>query len=166
MTTAKFSLCAAILSGFRLVSGRPVAALSWVLVFSVGGMVVAGFQVWAWQALDGERGLAVVAGRLGVSGAVLGGLMTTVTCTAVLRATIRPDDRHAAWPRFGGDEMRLLAFVFPLALVSGMISAAISALCYPLLAEHATYQEVIAYAMRATSVVRRCWARAWRSPRR
>jgi hypothetical protein len=152
VATATFSPCAAILSGFRLVSGRPVAALSWALMVAVGGTIMAGLQVWAWQALDGGRGLAVVAVRLGLSGAVLGGVMTVVACAAVLRATVRPDERHAAWPRFGGDELRLLAFVLPLALVLGMISAAISALSYPLLAEHAARPVVLAYAMRLTAM--------------
>src|SRR5689334_68647 len=131
MTTTELPWRDAILSGFRLVVGRLAAALSWALVFAIGGTVMAGFQVWAWEAFDAERGLSTVAARLGFSGVILGVLMTTVTCAAILRAAVRPDDRHAAWPRFGGDELRLLAFVPPLVLVSATIPAMIAALSYP-----------------------------------
>ncbi len=122
-----------VLAGFRLVARRPTAALSWALMFVVSGTLMAGFQVWAWQRLQAEGGLSQVAMRLSLGGLVLNVFVTVVTCAAILRATIRPDDRHAAWPRLGGDEMRLLAFAPPLALAWIVIAAPIGMLFYQLL---------------------------------
>jgi hypothetical protein len=150
MTTTNPPWRDAVLSGFRLVADRPAAALSWALVFAIGGTIMAGFQVWAWQALDAERGLSTVAVRLGFSSLALGVLMTTVTCAAILRATIRPDDGHAAWPRLGGDELRLLALLLPLVLVSMTIQAVVAALSYPLLAERVAYPSFMACMTRLT----------------
>ncbi|KRA71890.1 hypothetical protein ASD89_13175 [Caulobacter sp. Root656] len=153
MTPAKLPWRAAILSGLRLVAGRPAAALSWALVFAVGGTIMAGFQVWAWQAVDSGRGLTIVAVRLGLAGFALNIVMTTVTCAAILRATIHPEDRHAAWPRFGGVELRLLGLVLPLTLVWLLLSSAVGVLTYPLVAKHAGYPSVLPYTTGSTAVV-------------
>ena len=107
-----------VLSGFQLVARRPLAVLSWALVLVVSGTIMAGFQVWAWRGFAAGRSLSEVAVPLGFGGLVLGVLTTTVAGAAILRASIRPDDRRAAWPRLGGDELRLLVFVAPLTVVS------------------------------------------------
>lgn len=153
MTPAKLPWRAAILSGLRLVACRPAAALSWAFVFAVGGTIIAGFQVWAWQAVDSGRGLTIVAVRLGLAGFALNIVMTTVTCAAILRATIHPKDRHAAWPRFGGVELRLLGLVLPLTLVWLLLSSAVGALSYLLLATHAASPSVLPYTTGSTAVV-------------
>jgi len=114
-----------VLSGFRLVARRPLAALSWALVFIVGGTILAGFQVAAWQGFAAGRSLSDVAVPLGFGGLVLDVLTTTVASAAVLRATIRPDDRRAAWPRLGGGELRLLVLVAPVTVMSIVIAAPI-----------------------------------------
>ncbi|SFK26282.1 hypothetical protein [Caulobacter sp. UNC279MFTsu5.1] len=152
MTTARLSWRDAVLSGFQLIASRPAAAFSWALVFAIGGTVMAGFQLWAWRTLDAKHDLSAVAVQLGFSGFALNLVTTVLVCASVLRATIRPEDRYAAWPRFGGDELRLLAFALPLVLVSMTISALISALLYPLRAEQAAYPSIVTHAMRATEV--------------
>lgn len=141
------------LSGLRLVASRPMAALSWALVFAVSGTVMASFQVWAWQIFNSQRGLATVAIRLGLGGFALNVLTTTVVCAAILRAMIHLDNHHAAWPRFGGDELRLLGLVLPLAVVSGTLSSVIVAFSYPLLARQAAYPSVSAYVTGSTAVI-------------
>lgn len=118
----------AVLSGFRLVNRRPVAALCWALVFILGGTVMAGLQVWAWRGVEAGQGLSGAAVRLSFAGLAMNALTTAAACAAILRAAVRPDERHAAWPRFGADELRLLAFAAPIALLSLTIAAPIGLL--------------------------------------
>jgi hypothetical protein len=118
----------AVLSGFRLVNRRPVAALSWALVFFLGGTVMAGLQVWAWRGVEAGQGLSSAAVKLSFAGLAVNALIGAAACAAILRATVRSDARHAAWPRFGGDELRLLAFAPPIALLSLTIAAPIGLL--------------------------------------
>lgn len=116
-----------VLSGFRLIARRPAAVLSWALVFVVSGVAVAGARIWAVQSTDPAAGWAAIGLKLTASGLVLGQITLVVILAAVLRAEMRPEDERAAWPRFGGDELRLLALTLPFMLLtligSGMVIA-------------------------------------------
>ena len=108
----------AVLSGFRLVVRRPAAALSWVLVILVSGMAAAGWRIWAVQSTSPEAGAVAIALKLSASGLILDQVTLVVILAAVLRAQMRPEDRRAAWPRFAGDELRLLALTIPFMLLT------------------------------------------------
>jgi hypothetical protein len=112
-----------VLSGFRLVAHRPAAALSWALVFLITGMASAAARVWAVQSTDPEAGFGGIALKLSASGLVVGQVSVVVALAAVLRAQMRPEDRRQAWPRFGGDELRLLALTIPFMLLTLVGSA-------------------------------------------
>ena len=115
-----------ILSGFLLVRRRPVAAGCWALTLMTGGMVVAGLQVWALTGVREGASLATMATKVGLIGMALNVVIVTVVGAGILRAVVRPDDRHAAWPRFGGDEVRLLGFA-PLFALLVFLAAAVFA---------------------------------------
>jgi hypothetical protein len=112
-----------VLSGFRLVAHRPAAALSWALVFLITGMASAAARVWAVQSTDPEAGFGGIALKLSASGLVVGQVSVVVALAAVLRAQMRPEDRQQAWPRFGDDELRLLALTIPFMLLTLVGSA-------------------------------------------
>jgi hypothetical protein len=107
----------------RLVAHRPAAALSWALVFLITGMASAAARVWAVQSTDPEAGFGGIALKLSASGLVVGQVSVVVALAAVLRAQMRPEDRRQAWPRFGGDELRLLALTIPFMLLTLVGSA-------------------------------------------
>lgn len=111
-----------VLSGFRLVSRRPLAALSWAVAFALAGTIMAVFQDWSLGSIPSGGGISNIAMKLSLLGLVLNLTATVMVCAAILRAMVRPEARHAAWPRFGGDEMRLLAFLPLLVLPWFVIS--------------------------------------------
>ncbi|WP_165189394.1 hypothetical protein [Caulobacter soli] len=113
----------AVLSGFRLVARRPAAALSWVAVLIVGGVISTGLRIWVVQGSDGQMDFAAIGLKLAAVGMLLGQLILVVTLAMVLRTEMRPEDPRAAWPRFGGDELRLLALTVPFMLLVLISSA-------------------------------------------
>jgi hypothetical protein len=153
MTSKTLTWPDAVLSGFGLVAHRPGPALSWALIFILSGTIMAGFQVWAWQGLDADLGLSTVAVRLGFAGFALGVLAVTIVCAGVLRAMVRPNDRNAAWPRLGGDELRLSVFTLTLMLAAGLISAVIAGLSYSMLGRHGDYRFWMDLVTRSTTVM-------------
>lgn len=125
MISSRLPWIEAILSGFRLVGRRPAAALCWALVFALAGTIMGGVQVWVWRDLHAGSGLVATANRLIVTSLPLNVLTFTMVGAAIMRAEIRPNDRGAGLPRFGGDELRLLVFVLPLMLLSVMVTAGV-----------------------------------------
>ena len=125
MTSPKLPWIEAILSGFRLVGRRPAAALCWALVFALAGTIMGGVQVWAWREFQAGSDLTTIGPRLAVAGLLLNVLTFAMVGAAIMRAEIRPDDRFAGLPRFGGQELRLLVFVLPLLTLSVVVSALI-----------------------------------------
>jgi hypothetical protein len=123
MTSQTLSWRDGVLSGFRLVAHRPAAALSWALVFLISGVASAAARIWAVQSSDPEAGFGAIALKLSASGLVVGQIAVVVALAAVLRAQMRPEDQRRAWPRFGGDELRLLALTIPFTLVTLIGSA-------------------------------------------
>jgi hypothetical protein len=115
----------AVLSGFRLLARRPVAAVFWVLLCTFESFVVRGIQLVFAQGVAAGRSLPVLALTTSTAGAVIGLLVFAVVAAAVMRAVIRPDDRAAAWPRFGGDELRLLVLAIPVQLVGVVLGGAL-----------------------------------------
>jgi hypothetical protein len=118
MAAAKLPWRDGVLSGFRLVARRPAAAMSWAVVFLVSGMAAAGWRIWAVQSTDPEAGLPAIALKLTGGGLVLDQITLIVVLAAVLRAEMRPETGRQAWPRFGGDELRLLALTIPFMLLT------------------------------------------------
>jgi hypothetical protein len=115
-----------VLSGFRLISHRPLAALFWAVAFALAGTIMAAFQDWSLGNLPPESGISTIAMKLSLIGLVLNLGVTVMVCSAILRAMVRPEAHLAAWPRFGGDEMRLLAFLPLFVLPWFVISAPVS----------------------------------------
>lgn len=115
----------AVLSGFRLLARRPVAAVFWVLLCTLESLVVRGIQLVFAQGAAAGRSLPVMALTTGVANVVIGLLVFVVVAAAVMRAVMRPDDRAAAWPSFGGGELRLLVLAIPVQLVGILLGSAL-----------------------------------------
>ncbi|MBO9558523.1 MAG: hypothetical protein J7515_08040 [Caulobacter sp.] len=122
-----------VLSGFELVSRRPLAALSWAVAFALVATIMAAFQDWSLGRLPPEGGISEIALKLSLMGLVLNLMVIITVCAAILRAMVRPGEGRGAWPRLGGDELHLLAFLPLLVLPWAVISIPVSLSLYKVL---------------------------------
>ena len=76
-----------VLSGFRLISHRPLAALFWAVAFALAGTIMAAFQDWSLGNLPPESGISTIAMKLSLIGLVLNLGVTVMVCSAILRAS-------------------------------------------------------------------------------
>ncbi|KQY34381.1 hypothetical protein ASD38_21830 [Caulobacter sp. Root487D2Y] len=111
----------AVLSGFRLVARRPAAAACWALLFTVESLAVRGSKLAFAQGVAAGGSVGRLAVATGIFAAVVDLLAFAIVGAAVMRAVIRPGDR-GAWPRFGGDELRLLLLAAPVQVIGILVT--------------------------------------------